>query len=101
MFLIKFFIDFVFTVADAILLIYFWVLIIRVIISWVAADSYHPLIRMVYQITEPVLAPVRRIIPPIGGLDFSVLIVIIFVQMVRTQLLPRLLVMLTYSSPMR
>ena len=100
MFLIRFLLDFVFTVVDAILLIYFWVLIVRVIISWVAPNTYHPLVRMVYQMTEPVLAPVRRIIPPIGGLDFSVLIVMIFVQMVRSQLLPRLLAMLTYSPSM-
>lgn len=57
----------------------FWVLIIRAILSWVSQGS-NPLERVMYQLTEPLLAPIRRIIPPIGGLDLSVLVAIIALQ---------------------
>lgn len=60
----------------------FWVLIIRAILSWFS-QGYNPMEAMLHQLTEPLLAPVRRIIPPIGGLDLSVLVVIIALQFLR------------------
>lgn len=60
----------------------FWVLIIRAILSWFS-QGYNPMEAMLHQLTEPLLAPVRRIIPPVGGLDLSVLIVIIALQFLR------------------
>ncbi len=51
-----------------------FIILIRVVLSWVNVDPYNPLVRMIYQITEPVLAPIRRIVPPMAGLDFSPLI---------------------------
>ncbi len=56
---------------------YAFVLIARALISWFRPDPYNPIVRFLYNITEPVLQPVRRIIPPIGGLDISVLVVLI------------------------
>ncbi|MCX7770311.1 MAG: YggT family protein [Proteobacteria bacterium] len=62
-----------------VLTIYNIILIIRVFISWVSASPYNPIVRIVYVLTEPVLKPVRRIIPPINVgmvyLDLSPLIV--------------------------
>ena len=58
------------------LTLFFWVLIIRAIMSWFSQGN-HPVEYLLHQLTEPVLRPVRRIIPPIAGLDLSVLVVII------------------------
>ena len=60
--------------------IVFWVLIIRAILSWVSQGSYNPIEAVLHQLTEPMLAPIRRIIPPMGGLDLSILILIIGLQ---------------------
>jgi YggT family protein len=51
--------------------IFFYALIISVILSWVAPGSHNPGAQMVNQITEPLLAPLRRILPSLGGLDIS------------------------------
>lgn len=60
----------------------FWILIIRAILSWFS-QGRNPIEFVFAQLTEPMLAPIRRIIPPIGGLDLSVLVLIIIVQFVR------------------
>jgi YggT family protein len=59
------------------LLTYFVLIIARVIISWIASQSRHPLIPLIFQLTEPVLRPVSRLLPPIGGIDLSPLFVLI------------------------
>jgi len=53
---------------------YYLVLLARVIISWVRPDPYNPLVKLIYQLTEPVLGPIRRVLPPLAGLDFSPLV---------------------------
>ncbi len=62
--------------------IYVFVLIGRVIVSWVGGDPMNPIVRFLWIVTEPMLRLIRRYIPPIAGLDFSVLIAILFVQIV-------------------
>ncbi len=59
--------------------ILFWILIIRAIMSWVS-QGRSPLEYVFYQLTEPMLAPLRRIIPVMGGLDLSVLVLFIVLQ---------------------
>ncbi|MGB5290025.1 MAG: YggT family protein [Lysobacterales bacterium] len=61
----------------ALLLTYFVLIIARVIISWFANQSRHPLIPLVYQLTEPVLQPINRFLPSLGGVDLSPLIALI------------------------
>ena len=61
----------------ALLLTYFVLIIARVIISWFASQSRHPLIPLVYQLTEPVLRPINRFLPSLGGVDLSPLIALI------------------------
>ena len=51
--------------------IFFFALIISVILSWVAPHSQNPAALLVYQLCEPVLAPIRRVLPSMGGLDLS------------------------------
>ncbi len=53
-------------------------ILIRVVLSWVGQGSYNPAVAFIDSLTEPVLRPVRRIIPPMGGLDLSPLFAIIF-----------------------
>ena len=55
--------------------IYFYALIVMVIASWIAPYSNHPAMTLIHQITEPICAPARRLIPPMGGLDFSIILV--------------------------
>lgn len=50
---------------------YFWLLILSVVLSWVAPGSYSPGVVLVYQLTEPLLAPCRKLLPAMGGLDLS------------------------------
>jgi YggT family protein len=57
----------------------FWVLLLRAILSWVS-QGRSPIDYVLNQLTEPFLAPIRRILPPLGGLDLSVLVAIIVLQ---------------------
>ncbi len=63
---------------------YMWVVIARAVLSWVNPDPYNPIVRFIYNITEPVLGRIRRMVPlQFGGIDFSPIIVflaIIFLQ---------------------
>lgn len=63
--------------------IYMWIIIARAVISWVNPDPYNPIVRFLTSATEPVLYPIRRRLPSLGGMDFSpilVILAIIFVQ---------------------
>lgn len=73
--------------------IVFWVLILRAILSWISR-GYNPIEAVMIQLTEPLLAPVRRLIPPMGGLDLSMLVVLIglhFFELLMGDLIMRLL----------
>ena len=62
----------------------------RVIVSWVVMASpklrYNPLVQGIYQISEPIFAPMRQIIPPMGGLDLSPLILLFGIQFIMSAL---------------
>jgi len=60
--------------------IYVFVLIGHIIVSWVNADPFNPIVRFIHVVSEPFLARIRRFVPPVAGLDFSVLIAILIVQ---------------------
>ncbi|MEI8391077.1 MAG: YggT family protein [Actinomycetes bacterium] len=70
--------------------IYSYVLLLRVLISWFPPSSSGGALAMVqmwlYKLTEPVLAPVRRALPPMGGLDLSAMLVLILVQVLASWL---------------
>ncbi len=57
-------------------------IIIQVILSWVAQGVYNPIIAVIYSLTDPLLRPMRDVIPPLGGLDFSPMIAIILLYLV-------------------
>ena len=59
------------------LMTYFVLIIARVIVSWIGSQSRHPLIPLIYQLTEPVLRPFSKLVPPISGVDLSPLFALI------------------------
>lgn len=63
--------------------VYTWLILARVIISWVAPMSRHAAVRFVYDMTEPLMGLIRRYLPVTGGLDFSPLVALILVQVVQ------------------
>ena len=66
--------------------IYFFALLAMIILSWVAGGSRHPAIYLLHQITEPVMAPVRKVLPSMGGLDFSPILVFILINIIQIAL---------------
>ncbi|MFQ5649704.1 MAG: YggT family protein [bacterium] len=63
--------------------IYMAVVIIRVILSWFSVDASNPFVKFLVDITEPVLSKIRGVIPSIGGLDLSPLILILALSFLR------------------
>jgi len=64
------------------LMTYFVLIIARVIVSWIGSQSRHPLIPLIYQLTEPVLRPFSKLVPPISGVDLSPLFALIALRFV-------------------
>jgi YggT family protein len=62
--------------------IYFFALLVMVISSWVAPHSNHPALNLVNQITEPLTRPARKLLPPMGGIDFSIILVFVFISLI-------------------
>lgn len=62
--------------------VFIFSILIQVIISWVNPGMYNPVMGLLHSLNEPLLAPARRVIPPISGLDLSPIAVIIFLQLV-------------------
>jgi YggT family protein len=59
--------------------LYIIVLLARVLLSWVQLDPQNPLVHLIHQLTEPLLAPIRRMLPQSGALDFSPMIAFVVV----------------------
>jgi YggT family protein len=77
---------------DFLLTAYMWVIIGRAVVSWVNADPYNPVVRFLYEATEPVLSWIRRILPiSVGGIDFSPVIVIAGIYFLQSFLVPTLM----------
>ena len=66
--------------------IYFFAVIAMIVISWIAPGSSHPGIQLIFQVTEPIMRPFRSILPPMGGLDLSPILLFIVLNMVRVML---------------
>jgi YggT family protein len=86
--------NFLFAVAKIInfaLSAYIWIIIGRAIISWVNPDPHNPIVRFLYEVTEPVLVRIRRFIPAFaGGIDFSPMILILAIIFLQSFLVPTL-----------
>lgn len=66
--------------------IFWWSILIVIIAGWIAPGNYHPALALLQQITEPLLAPARRLLPPLGGLDFSPILVFLVLGLVERML---------------
>ena len=73
--------------------LYSLAIIARVFISWTRIDTYHPVVQFIYRITEPVLAPLRERIPPVGMMDISP-IVALFVLLILQKIVVAVLISL-------
>lgn len=73
--------------------VFFFAMIISVILSWVAPGSHSPAAELVYQISEPALAPFRKIVPNLGGLDISPILAFLVIQLIQSYVIPPLAVM--------
>ena len=71
-------------IMDIALSIYMWLIIIRALISWVNPDPYNPIVRFLISVTEPVLDPIRRRLPLMGGIDFSPIVAILAIVFLQT-----------------
>jgi YggT family protein len=69
-------------------------MIIQAILSWVNPDPYHPVYRLLVTVTAPVLRPFQRLIPPISGIDLSVLVAIIALMFLKRLILSAFLMLL-------
>jgi YggT family protein len=63
--------------------LYSLVVLVAVIVSWMQLDRRNPLVTITHGLTEPVLAPIRKVLPPMGGLDFSPMVLLIALQMLK------------------
>ena len=78
-------------ILDMALTIYFWIIVIRALISWVNPDPYNPIVRFLYQVTEPVLYRIRKVVPYMGGIDLSPLIVIFIIYFFQWAVIPSII----------
>ncbi|MEZ5330706.1 MAG: YggT family protein [Thermoanaerobaculia bacterium] len=73
---------------DTALVVYSWVIILRALLSWVVPDPGHPVMRPFWILTEPLLAPLRKLVPPraLGGLDISPILALVLIYLLRVLL---------------
>ncbi len=73
-------------VLDTLLSLYFWIVIIAALLSWVRPDPYNPIVRTLSSLTEPVLYRIRKHLPftYISGLDLSPIVVLIVIQLIQS-----------------
>lgn len=93
MFILSNFISAIAQVLSVLLNIYWWIILIRALISWVNPDPYNPIVVFLHRATEPVLEPLRRLIPPerVGGIDLSPLLAMLAILFIRVFLVQSLL----------
>lgn len=63
--------------------VYFYAVLANIILSWVAPGTYHPAAALLQQLTEPVMKPFRSLLPPMGGLDLSPIILFLSINVVQ------------------
>ncbi len=94
MFVLKYFIIALAEIIDIVLLSYMIIIVARWFISWVNPDPYNQVVIILYRLTEPVLGPLRRILPMRNmGIDFSpfiVILIIVFLRLFLVQVLRHL-----------
>ena len=72
--------------AGLLISIIFYSVIAMIVVSFLAPQSSHPAVEFIWELTEPVMAPLRQVLPPMGGLDFSPIILFIALNVIRVSL---------------
>jgi YggT family protein len=91
MFILRHFIEALIPIINLVMTAAYWLIIIRAVISWVNPDPYNPLVQFLYKVTEPMLAPFRRIVPIYSiGVDISPIFAIILILFLQRFLIPTL-----------
>lgn len=80
------FVGFIFTFLYYLLEILLVAILVRVVLTWFPVDQSNPIIRIVFEVTEPVLAPFRRVIPRIGMFDLSPIAAMLVIQVILSNL---------------
>jgi len=70
-------------IVQAVFELYSFILLARILISWFQPDPYNSIVRVLVALTEPILAPIRRILPPAGPLDFSPIVAFILIRVIQ------------------
>ncbi len=80
-------------IVDFLLTILYWLILIRALISWVNPDPYNPIVQFIYKATEPILYPIRRLLPSNlrFGLDISPVIAFLLIVFLRSFLVRTLI----------
>ena len=91
MFVLGNFIIAVAQIIGAISTILTWIIIIRALISWVNPDPYNSIVQFLYRVTEPILMPIRRILPAMGGFDLSPIVALVGIMFIRSFLVRTLI----------
>ena len=74
---------------EGLLQLYFWVVIISALMTWIEPNPYNPIVRFIYSVTEPVFNWIREHLPVIfGGIDFSPLVVVLGISFLQRYLIP-------------
>ena len=85
MFVFGYFVMAIAKILNLVLLCFMWIVIARAVLSWVNPDPFNPIVRLIHNITEPVLYRIRALLPAsFGGIDFSPIIVILVVIFLQT-----------------
>lgn len=82
---------FIYSLVDALFTFYRWVLIARILLSWMSYNPHHPVIKFIHRVTDPVLDPLSRMIPPIGMFDISPIIAFLLLNLVQKLVMGALL----------
>ena len=77
-------------IVDIILTFAYWMILIRALISWVNPDPFNPIVQFLFRTTEPILYPIRRLLPPMG-IDISPIIAFLGIVFLKTFLVASLI----------
>jgi len=77
----------IYRIINVVFQVYYWLILIRIILSFVRHNPYQPLIKFIYEVTEPWLRIFRRFIPPVGMIDFSPIAAFFALELLRQAVL--------------
>ena len=90
MFILSNFITSLASVVDVILTLFYWLILVRALISWVNPDPFNPIVQFLYRVTDPILNPIRRILPSMA-IDISPIIAFVGIMFLKSFLVATLI----------